>query len=68
MALGPQVHVRRERQGSVLGEGDSGRGAELKGAGGLEGLAAWHTISPSIPEVSDVVGGPGRAGPSSAYG
>lgn len=61
MALGPQGKVRREREGSVLGEGDSG-------AGGLNqaGARAAHMTPPSIPEVSDVVGGPGEPDPGAA--
>ena len=60
MALGAQVNVRREREVSVLGEGDSGAGV-LSQAGGR----AAHT-PPSIPEVSNVVGGPGEPDPGAA--
>ena len=61
MALGAQVNVRREREVSVLGEGDSGAGVLSRGGGGR----AAHT-PPSIPEVSDVVGGPGEPDPGAA--
>ena len=60
MALGAQVNVRREREVSVLGEGDSGAGVLSRGGG-----RAAHT-PPSIPEVSDVVGGPGEPDPGAA--
>lgn len=44
----PSACQERERQGSVLGEGDSGRGAESGGGrAALEGLAAWHTHLPA---------------------
>ena len=43
MALGAQVNVRREREVSVLGEGDSGAGVLSRGGGQGSTHTSQHT-------------------------